>query len=225
MRRGARPIAATNLSTPPSATLAAAHRELVHSLGLVPGKPRWAFVLSTEDYVAQADRHGRNDFEANLLDKLRDTAAQGRQPILIAPDPCLESIRPAAGTIPDLRLMSFFDHETFRALLLEVEFAFYWNILSNSIFNRVINRRPVFFFDRGHLLHALPSVNQRAHQHYYAGVDLPFLDRQIPLDLNRLRAAAQSCDTGMATIAERFRQLPTPEEIVDVILQQPAQPA
>ena len=209
----------------PPATLAAANRELVRALDLVPEKPRWAFVLSTEDYVAQAGQYGRDDFAANLLDKFRETAAQGRQPILIAPDSCLESIRPAAETIPDLRLLSFFDHETFRALLLEVEFAFYWNILSNSIFNRTINRRPVFFFDRGHLIHALAPMYQRAHRHYYAGVDLPFLDRQIPLDLNRLLAVAQSWDAGMATIVERFRQLPTPEEIVDVLLREPAQPA
>lgn len=203
----------------PPQLLQASNQSIIKNLQLHPEKRRWVFVLSTEDYLGQASRLGEEQFKTILIQKLQEAAGNQCQPVLIAPDACLQSIKEEAKEIPDLHLQPFFDFEVFQALLFEAEYAFYWNILSNSILSRVLNQKPVFFFGKGHLAHAIPPMYERAHQHYYAGTEMPFLVQQDPLTKNLLEHLAAQQGTFRTTIIDHFHKLPTPEQAVALLLQ------
>jgi hypothetical protein len=191
---------------------------LADRIAVDPQRARWLFLLASEDYGAQIARLGREQFEALLLDRLEDAAHAGRQPLLIAPQPCVESLSRAHRAIPGLILLSFCAHEMFTDLLLEAEYAFYWNMLSNSLLARLANRLPVFFFDRGHLAHAMPALLELGLKTYFSGAQLAVLDQRrqlVPAALGAL-AAGQNLRLGSAT--ENFLRSPLPRELVQRLL-------
>jgi len=186
--------------------------------GVDAGRKRWLFVLSAEDYAAQVNLMGRGAFEEILVARLRDAAGAGRQAVLVGPDACIGSIRAVAWGIEGALLLSFCGLEQFRLLLLEAEFAFYWNMLSNSILTRAANALPVFFFDRGHMLLAMPAMYELAMARYYSGATLPWLDqrRQLVGDELARRAEAGVREIGRAMAS--MGRLPRPEGAIDAIM-------
>lgn len=96
---------------------------------------------------ASADEGGGVD--GLVLDHLGNAIQHGRQPVLIAPAPCIDALR-ASGRATDAILLSFCRHDVFRQHLLDAEHAFYWNVFSNSILARVMNGLPVLFLARPH---------------------------------------------------------------------------
>ncbi|HEX4073753.1 MAG TPA: hypothetical protein VHX68_21415 [Planctomycetaceae bacterium] len=125
--------------------------------GIRPELKRWLFVLSAEDYAAGTVRWGNARFDETLRGKLLETAMAGRQPVLIGPPASIEAMRQGELTPVTALLFEFCDSARFLSLLYEAEYCFYWNVFSHSIIARVMNQGPVFFFDWGHLVHALPS--------------------------------------------------------------------
>ena len=181
-------------------------------------RKRWLFVLSAEDYVAQTNLLGRQTIEQILIDRLRDAANQNRQPVVVAPEACIASIRSAAGEIPEAVLLGFCGLDDFRRLLLEAEYAFYWNILSNSILWRAANGLPTFFFDRGHMLMAIPAMYDLAMARYYAHASLPWLDQRRTLAGEELSRLSTSAVEAMSRAINNMRRLPDPQRAIDLIL-------
>ncbi len=201
-----------------AADLPECRRGLAERLGIDSSRPRWLFVLSLEDYVGQATVRGRGVFDDLLARTLRETSQAGRQPLLVAPEACIASLQKRYPPIPGLVCLPFCGYDTFRLLLFEAEHAFYWNIFSNSIPLRVLNHRPVFFFDTGHLVAAVPPLFSRGMEHYYAGCSLPYLDQRSVLAPQMVAGLAARQDGGLEPARERFRESPTPEQMVAKIL-------
>jgi hypothetical protein len=182
----------------------------------IADRPRWVFVLSNEDYGVQLGRVGAGSFDARLRARLADAARAGRQPVLVAPDRCVEHFQRAG--IETLLLLPFAPFNVFMALLLDAEYAFYWNVFSNSFPARAINRRPVLFFDRGHMEQAIPALYTAGVARYFAGVEPPCLDLAAPLELPSLDTAWTALLSSMRVAETRFRSAPPPETLVARLL-------
>jgi hypothetical protein len=189
-------------------------RGLAGPLPLDAGRQRWLFVLSGEDYVAQCSLLGSDRFVALLLGRLEDAVRAGRQPVVVGPVACMDALAASGREIPGLVLVPFASHGVFTGLLLEAEHVFYWNVLSNSIAARMVNRLSAFFFDRGHLARALPTLEARARLSYFAGAALAMLPPDRALEPQALTSAAAAQDRALAPAVAAFRSGPTAEAMV-----------
>jgi hypothetical protein len=184
-----------------------------------PTKRRWLFVLSLEDYGNQISLHGRAKFDEILLDKLHQTVRADRQPILVAPGVCIESIRNRSSTIANLVLLPYCGYNLFMLLLFNAEYVFYWNIFSNSILARVMNHLPVFFFAPGHMVYAIKPLFEIGMKSYYSDSALVYLNQERELVSEELKSIAANLEQIMNGARKNFRQSPTPEEMVTKMLQ------
>jgi hypothetical protein len=191
----------------------AEHRRAVEAwLGVDPARPRWLFVLAHEDYGAQANARGKTRFDAVLADRLCEAVSAGRAPVLVAPPPCADAL--ARLGVAGAHVLPFVSHERFMALLADAEHAFYWNVFSNSIPARALNRQPVFFFDRGHMALAMPGVFETGMRAYWGSATPTYLDVMQPLsaaDLDRLGAAQADA---WESDRQRYRGAPSPSAMV-----------
>jgi hypothetical protein len=179
----------------------------------------WLFVIAQEDYGAQAGRMGRAAFESVLVDRLRDAVAAGRVPVLIAPDACTRALA-ATGRLPAQAVMvPFCSYAQFHELLLNAEYAFYWNVFTNSAAARLENGGAVFFFDNGHMAHAMPPLLALGMRTYYPHVVLPMLDVLERLDPAALAANARRLLDSLGIARARRQSQPTPAQAAARLLQ------
>lgn len=197
-------------------------RTVAAAIGADPARKRWLFVLSTEDYGGQIGLLGKPTFDALLLDRLRDTAREGRQPILVAPDVCIAAIGHDAAAVEGAVLLPFCGYRLFTALLHEAEYGFYWNVFSNSIPARIANRLPVFFFDPGHMARAIPPLFEVGMAAYYAGSEVVYLDQRRPLAADALAPLAAKQAWSLEPARVSFRRSPRPDEMVRALVEGPA---
>lgn len=179
-----------------------------------PTKKRWLFVLSMEDYAAQVNRHGKNKFDDLLSKRLIEATALNRQPVLVGPQIALDSIQNRNVSIEGLILIPFIQYDLFMSLLSDAEYVFYWNILSNSILFRVMNDLPVFFFDRGHMIHAIKPMFNKAMNLYYADAKMPYLNQAEALAYENLALIASRQAKDFSEAISKFLRLPDPEQMV-----------
>jgi hypothetical protein len=197
---------------------AARHQKARETFGVIPELKRWLFVISAEDYGAGVAEWGKAGFDNLLVSRLKETADAGSQPILIGPQPCIEAVRRGTSNPASALLLDFCNYVTFRSLLCEAEYCFYWNIFSDSIIARVMNRQPVFFFEQGHLVRAMPSFREVGIKHFYAGHAPPCLDQRMPLSANQLAALAADEDRELARARQRFEKSPQPDQLIEQLL-------
>lgn len=196
--------------------VAAIRGKLARTLNIDPGKRRWLFIMSLEDYATQVGLHGRAKFGDLLIGKLQETTGAGRQPVLIAPQPCLASV---GGRISpgDAVVRSYVDIETFTSLVVEAECVFYWNIFSNTTMVRILNGQPFFSFDPGHMARAMPHLFEIAAKRHQCGEPV-YLDQTSPLVPEELAALAAVQEEAMRGPRAHFERSPAPEAMVDTIL-------
>lgn len=191
---------------------------LSQQLGIAAPEHVWLFVLSLEDYGHQAGVHGKAQFDELLIGRLWQAVLAGRQPVLIAPQPCIASLR-NRGALPETTiLLPFCRHDHFTALLAAAEHAFYWNIFSNSVLVRIANYRSIFFFDRGHMVYAINPLFDLGMKYYYADSELPLLGPDqalVPEELSRLASRQEQT---LEPARSHFRRSPPPQEMVEKIL-------
>lgn len=176
--------------------------------------PLWLFILGSNDYELQSAAMGRDWFISTLTEKLRNAREAGRRPVLLAPENCRQAVSRKWG--PDCRqadLVSFCGYDEFTALLLNAEAAFYWNVVSNSMFHRVLNGLPNFFFDPGHL-GRIQSIYDLAVQNYFAGWEPVCLDTRQGLSLELLRIVEGVFQSQFARMRDQFRAAPSPPELI-----------
>jgi hypothetical protein len=195
------------------------NQRALQTLGVIPELKRWLFVISAEDYGAGIARWGKASFDVLLARRLKETADAGKQAILIGPQPGIEALRQGTSNPASAVLLEFCDYLTFQSLLCEAEYCFYWNIFSDSIIARVMNRQPVFFFDQGHLVRAMPPFLDVGIKHFYAGHQPPCLDQTAPLSANRLAALAVEEDRALDRARERFAKPPKPDQMIELLLE------
>ncbi len=207
--------------------------EVRRALGLDPTRPRWVFVVSGEDYRRLTEGGGRQTpagarlhqarFHELLADQLYEALGQGRQPVLIAPQECTFEVglrsTPADGVIllPTCRL------SWFMALVLEAEYAFYWNMFSHSLKLRTVNQLPFFLADCGHMGRSSNAFLERTARCYYVAGVPPFLDFSQPLDAGELARLAAGERPRLRAMAESFLQPPRPAEALRQFLRDTGQ--
>ena len=193
-------------------------RELARWVDLDAARERWLFVLSLEDYGLQVGLHGRARFDEMLIQKLQQTTREGRQPVLVAPQACIDSLEGKDASIEGSILLSFCGYHVFRLLALEAEHGFYWNIFSNSVLSRVMNHLPVYFFDPGHMVRAIPPLFASGMKQYYAGSEPVYLKLQADLESEELAVLGAKQERTMSGARENFWRSPGPDEVVEELL-------
>ncbi len=191
---------------------------ILQRYGFRSNVPRWLLALSAEDYAAQCNRIGSAEFHKTMNRFVHEIAKQGRDPVLLAPSALVDALQSLTGDCPGVHLVRYWPQDLFHALSLDAEFAFYWNIFSNSILARVANHGSVFFFHEGHLPNAIPSIRALGLQRYYHNAALPFLNEQEPLVAAKLQSLAASQTALFAPALERFAQLPSPAAVIAQLL-------
>jgi hypothetical protein len=201
-----------------AADRAAMRSGLTLHLPLDGQRPHWLFVLASQDHLAQISTLGADAFHAMLAQRLYDAQRSGRQAVLVAPQACMDALRAYEREIDGALLLPFCSHGTFLGLLLTAEHAFYWNVLANSVPSRLLNDLPVFFFDTGHMVHALPELLEPALTSYYPNARLPLIDLDKPMTAEGLLPHARDELASMADAVRLLRAGPDPERMVETLL-------
>jgi hypothetical protein len=173
----------------------------------------WLFILASIDYEIQVALRGKAAFIDTLVARVRDANEADRHAVLIAPEECLATVRDSRE-LGDVTLIGFCDYRQYVSLLLFAEYAFYWNVASSSSIYRLVNRLPVFYFDRGHVSRWFESFYERTVEFLYRGRTPIMLDQREPLSPGRLRPLAETYRQDAGEIVRQLGLLPTPEEMV-----------
>lgn len=182
-------------------------------------QPFWLFVLAFCDFEHQSIDLGIDRFVDSLAQRFEDVARAGRRVVFIAPKECLNQMDGRMPSSNNVELLSFCDYDRFTSLLLGAEFAFYWNAVSHSILLRLLNAKPVFLFNKGHLARGVKKIYPRIIDCYYQGREPIYLDPMAPLLLPELsQLSTQYCEQSKL-ISEGLQKAPTPDEVIDALSQ------
>ena len=185
---------------------------------LSPDRAWWLFILAGSDYWPQVQRDGTAAVHDMLARKLRETREQNKQPVLLAPKPCIEALA-ADASLSGCIFLDTCDYKRYMALLIGAEYVFYWNIFSASILGRLLNCRPAFFFARGHMADANALMMDKGISRYYAGVKIPYLDQTRALINSELAGLAASHEVEIfRPFLETVRHLPHPRTLIQQFL-------
>jgi hypothetical protein len=163
-----------------------AYKHKAHKfLNIKPTSDFWLFFFSAIDYEIQLRRCP--SFHAVLLDRLNETIKNNRVPVLIAPSECIEVLKNhlKAGE-GQAFFLTYCDFESFNGLLLGAEYVFGWNIISFSVFIRIMNELPIFFFDKGHLHHSIRGFYRHIVR-YFSNCRINIFRLENELTLKKLR--------------------------------------
>lgn len=170
---------------------------------------RWIFVLSNVDFQMQHQSLG-DAFVPHLLDRLRDAKRLGRVPVLVGTGPLIAAVRGAMVPDDEVEMHADTSYDTFMALLVQAEYAFFWNQYSFSLLHRVLRHQPAMFFDEGHMVRILPPLHDAGVRLFYDGWRPPLLAIDRALDATQLASMADDTHNNFVRIAEGMRQARTP---------------
>lgn len=179
----------------------------------------WMFLLSHEDVLLQTQKLGEVAFAGRVVALALDARRAGAEPVLLAPERFAELVRALAPQALDLIIAGAIGHDAFQRRLAGAEYSFHWNIVSNSILTRALAAKPVFFLGEGHLVHAMPSIREKAIAAYYAGARPPMLDDNAPLERIALARLSDRQRDDFEPARARIASLPSPDEMVWRILE------
>lgn len=184
-------------------------RLIAHPAARRNGSGSWLFVLGAHDYELQASLHGESKFLQILRARLDDARHAGRRAVFVGPERCVQKVA-GGGTGDAVDAVSFCPYGTFTSLLLEAEYAFYWNVVSYSNLLRLVNGLPSFSFDVGHVVRNVKPLYGRVVQWYYQGSEPVMLDSRAKLELSRLAGLAVASADGASRFRERLGRSPGP---------------
>ena len=187
-------------------------------------RPHWLFILASTDDDLQRVFEGIAGFVDVVANKLTETVAAGRHPILIGPKPLIDEVRARLPSSDGIDLLSHCPFTQFMSLLVGAEHVFYWNAVSHSLLIRLYNRLPIVLFDRGHLLRIAPAVYRRIIAWYYQGWEPPVRDHHQPLTLETVEGWAADYRGQADRLVERYRRAPSPEQMIADLLSCPPAP-
>lgn len=174
---------------------------------------RWIFVLSEIDCRVQRAAHGPS-FTVQLAQRLREAAALGGRVMLVAPESLVAELAAVLGPHPGIVMRSGMNYPGFMAALLAAEYAFFWNLYSFSLLHRVLARRPVLFFDEGHMVQILPALREAGIRLFYDGWTPPRLALDQPLEAARLGREARQATQHFSRLADGMRGCADPMSLL-----------
>jgi len=182
-------------------------------------QPYWFFVLAQCDFEHQTIDLGLDEFLLSLWNRFAEADRAGRRVVFVAPKDCIGNMEARLPPCKNTEMISFCDYDRFTSLLLGAEFAFYWNAVSHSILLRLLNAKPVFLFNKGHLARGVKTIYTRIIDCYYQGREPIYLDPLAPLALPELSQLSARYREQSKQISEDLQKSPTPEEVIDEISQ------
>lgn len=141
--------------------------------------PFWLFVISGEDAQFLADKIYL------IVERLKDALAIGRRSVFIGPEKIIVEIK----KILDSSEVLFFAEVSlskFKKIFLQAEFVFYCNVFSATILGRIINSKPIFCFDLGHMARYFPPFCELGQKIYYGKTRLSLLDMKDSVSMEKL---------------------------------------
>ncbi len=181
-------------------------------------RPHWLFVISKVELETQCRSQSEREFVSFLIQKFKETLQAGRKPILIAPQDLIDTITRVLPSTQGIELIPFCPFKLFLSLLLEAEYVFSWNMLSNSLLLRNVNHLPVFLYDPGHMVSFFDPLYGLAVDHYYQGCQPTILDKTKPLTDADLLEHRGIKPHSLDTLIARLKQSPTPQQVVEQII-------
>ncbi len=181
-------------------------------------RPRWLFILASRDYEAQIMIHGKERFVDTVIHKIHATLDAGRHPVFVAPYDLVQAVIAKMPPTDGVTLLTFCPFKKFLTLLIDAEFAFYWNVVSHSMLLRLMNRQPFFMFDRGHLVRNVTPLYERVVEWYYQGREPTYLSQDQRLDLAELTEQARADSEDAERVARGFARAPAPAEMLARVL-------
>ena len=198
--------------------------ELDHSASLLQhqnggrAKAHWMFIMGMGEYLPLVNRDGVQSVHALLAEKLRETLAAGRQPVLFAPKACIDALI-ADASLNHCVLLHTCDYNRYMSLLVGAEYVFYWNIFSASILARLVNHRPTFFFGTGHIAEFDQMMFDKGMRQYYKNARLTYLDQTHLLSQTELAKLALLQEEQMLKpVCDNLCHLPLPSEMIQRLL-------
>ena len=81
-----------------------------------------------------------------------------------------------------------------------------------------MNHLPVYFFDPGHMVRAIPPLFASGMKQYYAGSEPVYLKLQADLESEELAVLGAKQERTMSDARENFWRSPGPDEVVEELL-------
>ncbi len=156
--------------------------EFRREFSLLAAVPFWLFVVSAEEANFLADK-----IEI-IAEKLKETVKAGRRAVFIAPEKLIIEIKQVLFNCPDVLFLTELSLIKFKKILLQAEFVFYWNIFSSTIYDRLINNKPVFSFDVGHMANYFPPFLEEGRKIYYGQNQLLIFNIEEKISLKKINA-------------------------------------
>ncbi len=182
-------------------------------------KPQWLFVLAGSDFYVQCIQHSPQGFGDLLVTKIRETLRADRHAVVLAPDGCIEYLSEQLQQEAGITLLPHCSYSLFFALQMEAEYAFYWNIFSNSLMLRGINGLPTFFFDKGHMNYGISSLYEVGLVRYYRGWEPRYLRIGEEILPDQLALYAEEYRQAIKQLLLPIQDLPSPHQMLDQILE------
>jgi hypothetical protein len=181
----------------------------------------WVFALTQLDYNIQVEIHSKEGFAGRVVTMLANTFQCGRYPILLAPDSCIWDVEKQLGRADTAVLLPYCPYDQFTRLLINAEYAFYWNAGSASAHLRMVRGLPVFSFDQGHIARCVRAWYQRMIKYYYNGWVPAYLDHDQELRADTLEGLAANYRQAAEKIRANLSRSHTPEETITEVLKKP----
>jgi hypothetical protein len=187
--------------------------------GPPPGAvPTWLFVLGSNDLVIQERKWGHAEFLRRLGLMFEQAYNAERRPVLVAPGSLLDELAGDRGQPEAVDLVPFASYRDFSARLRAAEYAFYWNLFSCSAYAlRLARKRPLVYFDQGHVAQFGPVIHRDAVRCYFGGYQ-PAQRQHGELRVEELPDLAREQRRAVDGLIAYWRQSPTPGEVVDAVL-------
>ena len=184
---------------------------------MISTKKKWFFVISDIDLTIQSSLHGYNLFVELLSTKLNEAISLNIFPVLIAPSKLIKAI---SSKFDNEKLLLYSDcpYDKFSKLLVEAEYAFYWNMYSASIITRILHKKSIFFFDKGHVSRILKPFGNLALDCIYGGMNPIFLEIDQKLEINMLIEASKKSQAFASHVFNHWHGSPNPENALISII-------
>lgn len=180
----------------------------------------WLFILGDADYVIQVDKYGSAERFHNMLSKkMNEASRQGRRAVLIGSPRCIEAMKTREPDDDRHIYLNYVGYNYYMEALFGAEYVFYWNAFSASVYFRLLNALPVFFFDHGHVAYLDSRLLEKGIHQYYCDISLVFLSMEDPLHVGQLEEERLRQERQLfPSVLANARLLPTPEKIVYKLL-------
>jgi len=169
----------------------------------------WIFVLSRVDFALQTKDRG-DAFYSALEQQFLTALTHNKKIVVIAPLQLQKQMSDRVLGHAHVQFVHDASYTEYQNYLFDAEYAFFWNIFSFSVIFRVLARKPVFFFDHGHVVRIFPEMLKAGVRTYYRNYEPPVLNIESRPDLEELTSLANISVAAFKKISFDYQQCPSP---------------